>query len=138
MRTSTGRRAAQAAAVATITLGAMGLATGGAKADAPPGGVETCPSNSVCLYFNSPGNGWGSFENWSPGQHHIDLSCCTFSHWANGSGHGVNVYGNAASIVNNTDHFVNVYLENGRYVHFEPWFAGSLNLAWNYDAALDT
>ncbi|MFD0332191.1 hypothetical protein ACFQZC_38355 [Streptacidiphilus monticola] len=26
---------------------------------AGPGGVEACPSNTVCLYYNSPAYGWG-------------------------------------------------------------------------------
>ena len=75
---------------------------------AAPGGAETCPSGSVCLYYNSPRYGWGSFEHWSPGDY-PDLSKFTFSNWgSNGSGYGVNVAGNAASIVNNTGRDVGI------------------------------
>ncbi|MDH6115550.1 hypothetical protein P3T36_007876 [Kitasatospora sp. MAP12-15] len=91
------------AVAAAATLAGM---TGSAYA-AGPGGSEACPSNSICLYYNSPGYNWGSFEHWSPGDY-PDLSKFTFSNWGNGSGYGVNVAGNAASLVNNTDKYVGI------------------------------
>ena len=139
MRIRIGRRAAMAVAVGTATLGAMALTAGGAQADAPPGGVEACPANSVCLYYNSPGAGWGSFENFSPGLRGLDLSLFKFSHWANGSGYGKVIYGDAASIVNNTNDYVKIYLVNQPYyVDFMPGYAGSLNDAWNNDKIMYT
>ncbi|WP_268873577.1 peptidase inhibitor family I36 protein [Streptacidiphilus neutrinimicus] len=110
------------------------MATGGAFA-AGPGGVETCPSGSVCLYYNSPGNGWGSFENWTLPVD-TDLSGKLFAHWANGSGYGQVVADNAASIVNNTGQYVQVTTDTGGHVNFVPGYAGSLNEAANHDTHL--
>ncbi len=137
MRITIKPRAARLAAVAALTAGAVAMATGSAFA-AGPGGAETCPSGSVCLYYNSPGVGWGSFENWSPGQN-VDLHNFTFAHWANGSGYGQTVYQNAASIVNNTGHTVYVsQVSDGFWVPFGNGYAGSLNGAANNDARLFT
>lgn len=138
MHARAGWRAARAAAVGAVTMAAVALATGGAHA-AGPGGSEACPSNAVCLYYNSPEYGWGSFENFSPNLRGLDLSLFKFTNWgSNGSGHGVVIAMHAASIVNNTDHFVNVYLPTGRYVHYEGGYAGNLNTAYNYDVRMDT
>ncbi|NUS11449.1 MAG: hypothetical protein HOY69_08595 [Streptomyces sp.] len=121
-----------------MTLVTMGLATGGAQA-VGPGGAEACPSNSVCLYFNSPEYGWGSFENFSPGQRGLDLSRFKFTHWgSNGSGYGAVIAMHAASIVNNTDHFVHIYVPAGYYVQYESGYYGNLNTAYNWDVAMDT
>ncbi|MFI0719731.1 peptidase inhibitor family I36 protein [Streptomyces sp. NPDC021224] len=139
MRIKVGRRTAQAVAVGALTIGATALATGGAQAVTPPGGAATCPSNSVCLYYNSPENGWGAFEHFSPGQHGLDLSRFKFTNHGNtGNGYGYVIAMNAASIVNNTDHFVNVYVPAGYYVHYEAHYAGNLNTAYNWDVAMDT
>ncbi|MFI0897017.1 hypothetical protein [Streptomyces sp. NPDC020983] len=137
MRIRIGRRAAQAAVVGAMSLGMVGLATGGAQA-AGPGGNEACPSNAVCLYYNSPEYGWGSWENFSPGQHGLNLSLFRFTHTGNGSGYNVVIAMHAASIVNNTDHFVNVYVPAGYYVHYGAGYAGNLNTAYNWDVAMDT
>ncbi|GAB7185841.1 hypothetical protein ATKI12_5672 [Kitasatospora sp. Ki12] len=137
MRITIKPRAARLAAVAALTAGAVAMATGSAYA-AGPGGAETCPSGSVCLYYNSPGNGWGSFENWSPGQN-VDLHNFTFAHWANGSGYGQTVYQNAASIVNNTGHTVWVSrVSDGLWYAYGNGYAGSLNITANDDARLFT
>lgn len=88
-------------ATAAVWLLAM---TGSAYADAPPTGAETCPSGSVCLYFNSPNLGWGSFEHWTGGSGaDYFLGDYKFKNWgSNGSGYGVVVAANAASFVNNS------------------------------------
>ncbi|MFE9451991.1 hypothetical protein [Streptomyces sp. NPDC006739] len=92
----------------------------------------------MCLYYNSQAKNWGSFENWSPNQA-VNLYAAKFAHWGNGSGYGVVVGGNAASIVNNTDHTVEVDLANGgNPVFFDPQYSGSLNAAWNNDAYMWT
>jgi hypothetical protein len=137
MRIRIGRRTAQVAAVGALTLGVMGLTTGGAWA-AGPGGAEQCPGGNVCLYYNSPGNGWGAWEDWSPGASHLGLGMYYFGHWGNGSGWNVNVWGNAASIVNNTNHYVSVDEINGGTVYFPPGYAGTLGVAWNNDGWLTT
>ncbi|WP_052397767.1 peptidase inhibitor family I36 protein [Streptomyces sp. NRRL F-5123] len=117
----------------------MAVATGGAQAVSAPGGAATCPSNSVCLYYNSPENGWGAFEYFSPGQRGLNLSNFRFTNHGNtGNGYGQVIAMNAASIVNNTDHFVNVYVSQGYYVHYEGHYAGNLNTAYNNDVAMDT
>ncbi|MFJ7911315.1 peptidase inhibitor family I36 protein [Kitasatospora sp. NPDC096204] len=135
MRIKFGQRAARIAAVAALTAGTVALATGSAYA-AGPGGVEACPSGSVCLYYNSPGVGWGSFDNFSPNQN-LDLHNYTFAHYANGSGYGQNMYGNAASIVNNTGHTVYVsQISDGFWISYPAGYAGSLNSAANNDARL--
>ncbi|WP_369373023.1 peptidase inhibitor family I36 protein [Streptomyces sp. cg36] len=118
-----------------LTLGAMGLATSGAYA--APGGVEACPSNSVCLYYNSPNLGWGSFENWSPGQS-FNLAYYKFGHWGNGSGAGQSVLNNAASIVNNTGHTVYVRDSFGTTYSYGSGYADSLYAAANHDSWLIT
>jgi hypothetical protein len=73
----------------------------GAQYAAAPGGSEACPSGSLCLYYNSPQYGWGSYEHWSPG-YYGNLGNYQFKNWGNGSGYGVTVGGHAASVVNNT------------------------------------
>ncbi|MFE0459041.1 hypothetical protein ACFW1A_07225 [Kitasatospora sp. NPDC058965] len=75
---------------------------GRANADAPPTGVEACPTGSFRLWHNSPGVGRGSFEHWIPGSYN-DLSQFSIRNWGNnGSGYGLTVNRNAASAVNNT------------------------------------
>ncbi|MFI2611787.1 peptidase inhibitor family I36 protein [Kitasatospora sp. NPDC018619] len=133
MRITIGRRTAGIAAVAVMTAGAVAMATGNAYA-AGPGGAEACPNGSVCLYYNSPGAGWGSFDNFSPNQN-LDLHNYTFARYGNGSGYGVTMYQNAASIVNNTGHTVYVSkISDGLWVPFDNGYAGSLNAAANNDA----
>ncbi|WP_107054582.1 peptidase inhibitor family I36 protein [Streptomyces sp. NRRL S-350] len=137
MRIRMGRHAAaKAAAVAALTAGAMGLATGNAFA-AGPGGAEACPSGNVCLYYNSPGYNWGSWEDWSPNQI-VYLGGATFSHWGNGSGYGQVVLGNAASIVNNTGHTVWVTDDNNHKYDYLNGYAGSLNSTANHDVWLQS
>lgn len=58
------RTAAGIVTTAAMTL-AIGVATTGVANAAGPGGVETCPSGSFCLYYNSSENNWGSFENFT-------------------------------------------------------------------------
>ncbi|MGW3233573.1 peptidase inhibitor family I36 protein [Kitasatospora sp. NPDC001095] len=134
MRITFGQRAAKIAAVAALTAGTVAMATGSAHA-AGPGGAEACPNGSICLYYNSPGAGWGSFDNFSPNQS-LYLGNYTFARYANGSGYGQNMYGNAASIVNNTGHTVSVGLITGGYQYFVAGYAGSLNGATNNDSYL--
>ena len=132
-----GPRAAKAAVLAALTAGAMGLATGNAFA-AGPSGAEQCPAGNVCLYFNSPGYGWGAWEDWSPGQQ-LYLGNYTFSHWGNnGSGYGVNVFKNAASIVNNTGHYVWIMDTYMHWYDYMPNYAGPLNATANNDSWIRT
>src|SRR5689334_25124452 len=84
---------------ATAVVGTL-LATTSPAYAAGPGGAETCPNGSFCLYYNSP-NGWGSFEHWSPGSY-SDLSKFSFRDWGNGSSYGQTAYMNAAAAVNHT------------------------------------
>src|SRR5690349_4087920 len=100
------RTASFGVVAATLAATLTGM-TGSAYA-AGPGGAEACPSNSFCLYFNSPQYGWGSFEHWSPATDR-NLGQDTFSNWGNGSGYGQTVGGHAASAVNNTGQTVAVY-----------------------------
>ncbi|WP_329560302.1 hypothetical protein [Kitasatospora sp. NBC_01266] len=93
-RNNGGKRTASVGVVAAALAATLVGITESAYA-AGPGRSEACPSNSICLDFNSPGYNWGSFEYWSPGQYG-DLGQFTFSNWGNGSGYGVNVGGNAA------------------------------------------
>lgn len=94
------RTAAGIITTAAMTL-AIGVATTGVANAAGPGGVETCPTGSFCLYYNSSENNWGSFENFTPGSY-PNLSGYRFGHYANGSGYNASVYNNVAAIVNNT------------------------------------
>lgn len=97
-----GMYALMSAATAAISL--LGM-TGSAYADAQPTGAETCPMGSVCLYYNSPSYGWGSFEHWtgSSTSAWFYLGNYKFANWgSNGSGYGVTVAANAASFVNNS------------------------------------
>jgi hypothetical protein len=126
----------------TATLVGM---TGSADA-AGPTGSEACPSNSFCLYYNSP-NAWGSFEHWSPATDR-NLGGDTFSNWGNGSGYGQVVGGNAAAAVNNTGQTVAVYSgtncstetshnPNPAVAYFAPNTSGQLtgslyNGAWSF------
>ncbi|MBB4928823.1 hypothetical protein [Kitasatospora kifunensis] len=115
--------------------------TGSAYA-AGPGGSEACPNGSICLYYNSPQYGWGSFEHWSPGGYG-DLGQFTFSNWGNGSGYGVNVGGNAAAVVNNSGQNLTMYNytynnpgSNPVVGYIQPGYAGALpsglfNGAWS-------
>ncbi|MFD7540240.1 peptidase inhibitor family I36 protein [Streptomyces sp. NPDC059819] len=106
------------AAAAAMTLSLTGPAYA-----AGPSGAEACPAGNFCLYYNSPQNGWGSFEHWSLGSY--TLTNYTFRNWGNGSGYGQNVANNAASVVNNTDAqwgiCTGVTCET-----FQPGFAGVL------------
>jgi hypothetical protein len=110
-----------ATAAATTLLGITSASAAG------PGGSEACPSGSVCLYYNSPGVGWGSFEHWSPGQY-SDLSLYRFGNWGNGSGYGQTVYNNAASLVNNTGYNVAVcvYTNLAGCSYFGSGYSGAL------------
>ncbi|WP_225849016.1 peptidase inhibitor family I36 protein [Streptomyces sp. HPF1205] len=83
------------------------LATTSPAYAAGPGGVEACPNGSFCLYYNSPGAGWGSFEHWSPGSY-SDLHGFYFRDYGNSSGYNQPVWENAASAVNNTGYSWNV------------------------------
>lgn len=94
-------RASAVATTAAVAAAVLLGATGAAHADAPPTGAEACPSGSICLYYNSPNLGWGSFEHWSPGAYG-DLSRFRFGTWGNGSGYGRSAGGHAASAVDNT------------------------------------
>ncbi|MER5635524.1 hypothetical protein ABT095_01025 [Kitasatospora sp. NPDC002227] len=122
------RRLAAAALVA-VTTGATLVGTTAPSYAAAPTGAETCPSGSICLYYNSPQYGWGAFEHWSPGGYG-DLSEFTFANWGNGSGYGVSVGGHAASVVNNSGHTLTFY--NGKWAHgtvvfyADPGYAGVL------------
>lgn len=136
MRIKMGRSAAMAAAVAALTTGAMGLATGNAFA-AGPGGAEACPSGNVCLYYNSPQYNWGAWEDWSPNQS-VDLGGATFGHWGNGSGWGQTVYRNAASIVNNTGHTVWITDYYNHPYDYVNGYAGPLNSTANNDVWLQS
>lgn len=126
-----------ATGVAALILGASGAAYA-----AGPGGAEACPSGSFCLYYNSPGVGWGSFEHWSPGSF-SDLSQFSFRDWGNGSGYGQSVYKNAASVVNNTSYSWNICVPAAPPTNINcgipiaPNYAGSLPpAAYNNDIAM--
>ncbi|MFJ5228473.1 peptidase inhibitor family I36 protein [Kitasatospora sp. NPDC088391] len=136
MRIRIGRGPAKAAAVAALAVGIAAANAGSAYADEPTG-VEACPRGVVCLYYNSPWYGWGSFEDWSPNQS-VDLRRSTFAHWANGSGYGQTVYGNAAALVNHTDHWVYIAVINGGESGFPPGYADSLFQTANGDEYLST
>ncbi|MFC1401909.1 MULTISPECIES: hypothetical protein [Streptacidiphilus] len=60
------------------------------------------------------------------------------THWGNGSGSGQNIFKNAASIVNNTDHFVEVMDVNLHWYNYAPQYAGSLNATANTDSWLQS
>ncbi|MFI9363149.1 peptidase inhibitor family I36 protein [Kitasatospora sp. NPDC053057] len=137
MRIRIGRRTGKVAAVGALTLGALGLTTGGASAATPPGGAEACPNGNVCLYFNSPQYGWGSWEDWSPGQT-VDLRNAHFSHWGNGSGWGQTVADHAASIVNNTGQPVAVVADDGTWDYYRAGYSDVLDYTYNKDAQLWT
>lgn len=120
------------AAAAAATFCGM---TGSAFA-AGPGGAEACPNGTVCLYYNSPQNGWGSSEHWSPGGS-FNLSQYTFSNWGNGSGYGQTVAYHAASIVNNTGHGVTVCAADGWCYGIGNSYGGVLpGSSWNGDTWL--
>ncbi|MFJ9713634.1 peptidase inhibitor family I36 protein [Streptomyces sp. NPDC101234] len=126
--------------IATISMAAVVLGTSGAAYAAAPGGAENCPSGSICLYYNSPQNGWGSFEHWPPG-HYGNLGNYQFKNWGNGSGYGVTVGGNAASIVNNTDQDWIICSDTALNdcQKFHPGFAGALpDFLHNADWAMES
>ncbi|WP_052442644.1 peptidase inhibitor family I36 protein [Streptacidiphilus neutrinimicus] len=136
-RRTTGFASALAVAAAVTLLGTTTPAYA-----AGPGGAEACPSGSFCLYYNSPGVGWGSFEHWSPGSF-SDLSQYFFRDWGNGSGYGQTVYKNAASVVNNTSLSWNICVpapppDNMNCgIPIAPGYAGSLpSAAHNEDVAM--
>ncbi|MFC1432532.1 peptidase inhibitor family I36 protein [Streptacidiphilus sp. N1-3] len=106
------------AAAAAMTVALIGPAYA-----AGPSGAEACPAGNFCLYYNSPGYGWGSFEHWSLGSY--DLSKYTFRDWGNGSGYGQVAANNAASAVNNTGDEWGICAAAGCEV-FRPGFAGAL------------
>ncbi len=87
---------AVAAGAAALTGGVAGSAYA-----AGPSGAEACPDGTICLYYNSPNLGWGSFEHFTVGAN-SNLGNYSFRDWGNGSGYGQTVYKNAASVVNNT------------------------------------
>ena len=146
MNGKAGKRASSVGVVAVALAATLAGMTGSAYA-AGPTGSEACPSNSFCLYYNSPNAGWGSFEHWSPATDR-DLSQDTFSNWGNGSGYGQAVGGNAAAVVNNTGQTVAVYSgtncsteqshnPNPAVTKFAPYTSGQLtgslyNGAWSF------
>ena len=116
-----------AAAAATALLGMSSPAYA-----AGPGGAEACPNGSVCLYYNSPQYGWGSFEHWTSGSYY--LNGYLFSNWGNGSGYDQQVENQAASIVNNTGTTWNVCIDSGFVcTPYAPGYADSLGNMANID-----
>lgn len=87
------------AAAACATALTFGM-TGSAYA-AGPSGAEACPDGTICLYYNSPELGWGSFEHFTSSANNY-LSNYYFRDWGNGSGYNQTVNKNAASVVNNS------------------------------------
>ncbi|MFC1411520.1 peptidase inhibitor family I36 protein [Streptacidiphilus sp. N1-12] len=115
-------------AVGVVAVAAAAMLTGmtGSAYAAGPSGAEACPSGNFCLYYNSPGYGWGSFEHWSPGNF-PDLGQYSFRDWGNGSGYGQSVVNNAASFVNNTGVTWTVYNQTGTQVsYYHPGTSGIL------------
>ncbi|MBX7550162.1 peptidase inhibitor family I36 protein [Streptomyces sp. NPDC004232] len=136
------RRTTRLASVLAAAAAATLLGTTTPAYAAGPGGAEACPSGSFCLYYNSPGAGWGSFEHWSPGSF-SDLSQFSFRDWGNGSGYGQTVYKNAASVVNNTSYSWNICvpaappIDMNCGIPIAPRYAGSLpSAAYNNDIAM--
>lgn len=95
------RKAIGLITTAAMTL-AIGIAATGAANAAGPGGNETCPAGSFCLYYNSSEYGWGAFENFTPGSF-PDLSDYHFSHYRGLNGYGLPLNDQVAAIVNNTN-----------------------------------
>ncbi len=114
--------------VGLVTIAAaLGMATPASAAG--PGGAEACPNGSICLYYNSPQYGWGSYENWSPGWV-PSLFNNTFSHWGNGSGYGQQVANNAAAVVNNSGVTWSLCTRGTNYgacEQIQPGYAGVLD-----------
>ena len=98
---------------------------------AGPSGVEACPNGTVCLYYNSPAYGWGSFEHWTSGGY--SLSGFTFRDYGNSKGYGLGVGGNAAGYVNNTGVEWGVYTQSGAVDYLDPYSSGALNNTYNND-----
>jgi hypothetical protein len=128
--------------LAVVLIGAVAalLGTTAPAYAAGPGGAEACPSGSLCLYYNSPRLGWGSYEHWSPGNYG-NLGNYRFRNWGNGSGYGQTVGGNAASLVNNTnqDWIVCADLARDNCQRFGPDYADALpDFLHNADWAMES
>jgi hypothetical protein len=96
------KRAMSAALAVAVGATALTCGVAGAAYAAGPSGAEACPAGTICLYYNSPDLGWGSFEHFTSDADNY-LSNYTFRDWGtNGSGYGQTVSMNAASVVNNT------------------------------------
>lgn len=113
------RTAAVALATVAITMGAVGAANASA-----PGGSETCPSNTFCLYYNSWQYGWGSFAEYPPGT----PGPLTFNVYGNGSGYGQSVIDNASAIVNNTGEYWEMCTADRNHCeYYAPGEAGNVS-----------
>ncbi|MEZ0096165.1 hypothetical protein [Streptacidiphilus sp. EB129] len=119
-------------AVAASACSVLGM-TGSAYA-AGPGGAESCPGGTVCLYYNSPGAGWGSSEHWPRGEY--NLFNCRFTNWGNGSGYNQVVGDNAAAVVNNTGSVAYV-CNGGGCLHVNANSSGGLGAWQNADWTLN-
>lgn len=124
--------------VVAVALASAALIVGlaGPASAAGPGGAESCPSGSFCVYYNSPQYGWGSFENFSGPANWSSLSGFTFAHWGNGAGYGQGVEYNIASVVNNTGATWNLCAGSGTGAPCQPYgpnFAGGV-ASWLHDA----
>lgn len=110
--------------IAVVTSAVVAAAT--VIGAGPASASETCPSNSICLYFNSYEYGLGSFEHWSPGPGY-NLSDFYFKNWGNnGSGYNTVVAGHAAAIVNNTGNTLWISDGSGSEWTVPAWYANDL------------
>jgi hypothetical protein len=92
----------------------------------PASASENCPSDSICLYYNSVEYGLGSYEHWSPGAGY-ELSNFRFTNWGNnGSGYNVVVAGHAAAITNNTGDSLWISDGSGSEWTVPAWYSGDL------------
>lgn len=125
-----------AVATAAFSLGMTGIANA-----AGPGGVETCPSGSFCVYYNSSPS-WGSFENFSGPAHISDLAGYKFAHWANHSGYGQGIKDNIAAVVNNTGYSWELCTQTnwtGTCQPYAPNFSGNVEgVIKNQEASMQT
>lgn len=124
------------AAVVTTTILGAGVANAQV---AQPTGAEACPQGSVCLYYNSPGYGWGAWENWTEGEFQLDEGA-RFMHWgSSGRGYGSGVAYNAASIVNNTRYrwyVCGIAAAGPACFYFDPGYSGGMGPMANHDQEL--
>jgi len=109
--------------VTTAAIAASVVAAGPASASET---WSTCPSNSMCLYFNSVEHGLGSYEHWSPGPGY-NLSDFRFANYGNGSGYNYVVAGNAAAIDNNTGYTLWISDGSGSEWTVPAWYRGDLS-----------